>query len=82
MGLKEFIEVTSIYDGKKARIRAACIDAVIDNAEEVEKFHCNGVCVFSSTTKPACMAIHYNGCVFDAAESYDDICGMIYDAEL
>lgn len=32
MILKEFIEVTSIYDGKKALIRAACIDAVIDNA--------------------------------------------------
>lgn len=54
MGLKEFIEVTSIYDGKKARIRAACIDAVIDNAEEVEKFHCNGVCVFFEYDK-ACL---------------------------
>lgn len=34
MNNKEFIEVTSIYDGKKAAIRAACIDSVVDNAPE------------------------------------------------
>ena len=38
MNLKEFIEVTSIYDGRKAAIRAACIDAVVDNAPEHEQY--------------------------------------------
>ena len=32
--LKEFIEVTSIHDGRKASIRAACIDSVVDNERE------------------------------------------------
>ena len=75
--LKEFIEVTSIYDGKKACIRAACIDAVIDNMEECENYAV-GPCV----SKPPCRTIRYGGCTFDAVESYDDICDMIYNAEL
>lgn len=35
--LKEFIEVTSQYDGKKALIRAATIEAVTDNAEDKKR---------------------------------------------
>lgn len=70
--LKEFIEVTSIYDGKKAVIRASCIDSVIDNAASKEDF---GV-------KPAHRTIIYNGAHFDCIEEYDEICEMIYRAEL
>ena len=69
---KEFIEVTSIYDGKKAAIRAACVDAVIDNAEQKEDFG----------TKPEFRRIVYSGTHFDAVEEYDEICNMIYNAEL
>lgn len=72
MKLKEFIEVTSIYDGKKAVIRAACIDSVIDNAPEKRDF---GV-------KPPHRTIIYSGTHFDCIEEYDDICNMIYQAEL
>ncbi len=75
--LKEFIEVTSVYDGKKASIRAACIDAVVDNAPEHEQY-ADGLHV----VKPACRTIRYSGCTFDCIESYDDICDMIYNAEL
>lgn len=77
MILKEFIEVTSIYDGRKGSIRAACIDAVIDNAAETDTF-ATGACV----SKPACRTIRYGGCSFDAVEGYADICDMIYKAEL
>ena len=77
MNNKEFIEVTSIYDGKKAAIRAACIDSVVDNAPENEQY-ADGLHV----VKPSCRIIHYSGCTFEAMESYDDICDMIYNAEL
>lgn len=72
MNLKEFIEVTSVYDGRKAAIRAACIDSVVDNAEERQDF---GV-------KPEYRRICYGGIYFDASESYDEICEMICSAEL
>ena len=72
MILKEFIEVTSLYDGKKASIRAASIDAVLDNAQEKQEY---GV-------KPACRTINYAGNQLDVIESYEDICNMIYQAEL
>ena len=75
--VKGFIEVTSIYDGKKACIRAECITAVIDNAPEQESY-ARGVCV----VKPACRTIRYSGETMDVAESYDEICDMIYKAEL
>lgn len=70
--LKEFIEVTSIYDGKKALIRAACIDAVIDNAAEKLDF---GI-------KPECRRINYSGSYLEVSESYEEISEMIYNAEL
>ncbi len=70
--LKEFIEVTSIYDCKKAAIRAACIYSVVDNAEERQDW---GV-------KPECRRINYSGGYLEVSESYEEICGMIYNAEL
>ena len=42
MNLKEFIEVTSIYDGKKAAIRAACIDSIVDNERVTESYTVDG----------------------------------------
>ena len=77
MNLKEFIEVTSIYDGKKALIRAACIEAVIDDAAVCEDF-AGRRCV----TKPDCRTIKFSGTVFEAMESLDEISNMIYKAEL
>ena len=77
MNLKEFIEVTSIYDGRKAAIRAACIDAVVDNAPEQEQY-ADGLHV----VKPACRTIRYGGATFDCIESYDEICDRIGKAEL
>lgn len=70
--LKEFIEVTSIYDGRKAAIRVACIDSVVDNAEEKQDFG----------MKPECRRINFGDGYLDVSESYDDICNMIYQAEL
>ena len=78
MNLKEFIEVTSIYDGKKASIRAACIDSIVDNAPEIKHYADGCRCV----VKPACRTIKYNYEEFDCLESYEDICDMIYNAEL
>lgn len=77
MNLKEFIEVTSIYDGRKAAIRAACIDAVVDNAPEHEQY-ADGLHV----VKPACRTIRYGGATFDCIESYAEICDRIWKAEL
>lgn len=76
MKLKEFIEVTSIYDGKKAIIRAACIDAVVDNAAETANFAGHNVMV-----KPPCTTIKYSGTSIDVMESLEDISNMIYQAE-
>ena len=70
-GIKDFIEVTSIYDGRKALIRASCIDAVIDNAEEKVDYG----------MKPAHRRIVYSGCTIDVSESIGEIYGMIYDVE-
>lgn len=70
--LKEFIEVTSIYDGRKAVIRASCIDSVVDNASEKQDF---GV-------KPEHRRITYCGIYLEVSESLDEICSMIYEAEL
>lgn len=72
MTSKEFIEVTSIHDGRKACIRAACITSVVDNGETQEDFG----------TKPEHRRINFDGQYFDAVESYDDINDMIYNAEL
>lgn len=77
MILKEFIEVTSIYDGKKALIRAACTEAVIDNAAVCDDF-AGRRCV----TKPDCRAVKFDGTVFEAVESMEEISEMIYNAEL
>lgn len=70
--LKEFIEVTSIYDGRKSLIRASCIDAVHDYGEEKVDF---GV-------KPSHREVVFNGCGLDVVESLDEISEMIYGAEL
>jgi hypothetical protein len=68
---KDFIEVTSIYDGKKSVIRSESIEAVHDNDAENVDF---GV-------KPAHRTIVYNGRALDVIESLEDICNMIYKAE-
>lgn len=70
--LKEFIEVTAQYDGKKAIIRAATIEAVTDNAEDK-----NG-----ESIRLACRTIFYAGQTINVIESYDEIVDMIYQAEL
>lgn len=75
--LKEFIEVTSVVDGKKASIRAAAIDGVFDNDLEYAEYGNNRFVV-----KSPCRTIRYNGGSFDCIESYEDICDMIYNAEL
>ena len=80
--LKEFIEVTSIHDGRKASIRAACIDSVVDNEREIETFVVDGNETFVTVTKPACRTIHFDGTTFDCVESYESILEMIYNAEL
>ena len=73
MSLKEFIEVTSVVDGRKSIIRAACIDAVHDNGEQQQDF---GV-------KPEHRKIVYSGgCSLDVVESMAEISDMIYKAEL
>lgn len=77
MNLKEFIEVTSIYDGKKAIIRAACIDAVVDNAAETADYYGHKLMV-----KPPCTTIKYSGTSIDVIESLEDITTMIYQAEI
>lgn len=70
--LREFIEVTALSDGKKSLIRAESIIAVHDCGEEDEVY---GV-------KPAHRLIEYSGSELDVVESLDDICDMIYNAEL
>lgn len=70
--LKEFIEVTAQYDGRKACIRASCIEAVTDNAEER-----NGELVTMESR-----TIYYAGNTLNVTESYDEIIDMIYNAEI
>ena len=70
--LKEFIEVTAQYDGRKACIRAACIEGVTDNAEDR-----NG-----ESVRLECRTILYSGRSINVTESYDDIIDMIYRAEM
>lgn len=70
--LKEFIEVTALSDGRKSLIRAESIIAVHDNGEEESAY---GV-------KPSHRMIEYAGGEIDVRESIDEICGMIYNAEL
>lgn len=70
--LNGFIEVTSLYDGKKALIRVEEIIAVLDNAQRRVDY---GV-------KPACRTIEYSGTSLDVVETFDEICEMIWKAEL
>lgn len=72
MNLKDFIEVTAQYDGKKALIRSACIESVTDNAEQKD----------GETIRLACRTINYAGRSINVLESYDDIINMIWNAEL
>lgn len=74
MELREYIHVTSIVDGKRAAIRAANISAVYENDGEKQKY---------GGYKPPFTTIDYdgNGSV-DVAESFDEVCDMIYRAEL
>ena len=69
---KEFIEVTAMSDGRRAAIRAASIVSVLDNAEQRSRYGIR----YSYRT------IVYSGHTLDVIESYDDICEMIYNAEL
>ena len=71
MALKEFIEVTAISDGKRAAIRACCINAVLENAECDEE-----------GTEVDYRTIDYDGGSVDVIDSYEDIMAMIYKAEL
>lgn len=69
---KEFISVTSLFDGRGALVRASCIDAVVDNADEdVDYGH-----------KPSCRRIFFSGTYIDVKESLEDICDMIRYSEL
>lgn len=70
--MRDFICVTSIHDGRKALIRSACIEAVIDNEAEPQDFG----------LKPEHRTIVYSGCVFDAGESLEEIQRMMFDAEM
>lgn len=72
MILKEFIEVTAQYDGKKACIRASCIEGVTDNAEQKD----------GETIRLASRTIFYSGRSINVVESYDEIINMIWNAEL
>ena len=69
---KDFIEVTAQFDGKKAIIRAACIESVTDNAEQKD----------GETIRLASRTIHYAGRSINVLESYEDIVDMIWNAEL
>lgn len=69
---KDFIEVTAQFDGKKAIIRAACIESVTDNAEQKD----------GETIRLASRTIHYGGRSINVLESYEDIVDMIWNAEL
>lgn len=70
--LKEFIEVTALYDGRKACIRSSLIEGVTDNAEQWDGGEC---------FKPECRTIYYAGRSINVKESYDEILSMMYDAE-
>ena len=70
----DFIEVTALVDGRKASIRAEVIDAVLDNADEVNDF--------GRVVRPECRTINYSGHSLDVVESYDEIMNMIWNAEL
>lgn len=70
--IKEFIEVTAQYDGKKACIRASLIEGVTDNAEQR-----NG-----ENVSFECRTIYYAGHSINVTETYDEIIEMIYHAEL
>ena len=70
--IKEFIEVTAQYDGRKACIRASLIEGVTDNAEQR-----NG-----ENMSFECRTIYYAGHSINVIESYDGIVEMIYNAEL
>ena len=70
--IKEFIEVTAQYDGRKACIRASLIEGVTDNAEQR-----NG-----ENISFECRTIYYAGHSINVIETYDEIVEMIYNAEL
>ena len=70
--LKEFIEVTAQYDGRKACIRAACIESVMDNAEQKD----------GESIRLECRTINYSGRSINVIESYEEIIDMIYKAEM
>ena len=70
--LKEFIEVTAQYDGRKACIRAACIESVMDNAEQKD----------GESIRLECRTIHYGGRSINVIESYEEIIDMIFKAEM
>ena len=71
-GLKEFIEVTAQYDGRKACIRASCIEGVTDNAEQKD----------GESIRLECRTINYAGRSINVIESYEEIIDMIYKAEM
>ena len=70
--LKDFVEVTALYDGKRSLIRSESIIAVHDNADQDVDY---GV-------KPEHRTIEYTGGSIDVIETLDDIIDMIYNAEL
>lgn len=63
-----FIELTSLYDERKMVIRVDCIECVSDNAEDHHK--------------PECRTVWVNGRNVDVIEGYEDILGLIRQAEL
>ena len=71
-GLRDFIVVTALRDGRRSLIRADSIVAVHDNAEEELQY---GV-------KPSYRTIDYSGDSIDVVETLDEISEMIYNALL
>ena len=75
--LHGFVELTSVYDGRKGMINAEEVLAVLDNAAETESF--NGDVV---ETFPEHRLVVFNGGSFEATESYEEILELLYMAKL
>ena len=72
MELKDFVRVTSLVDGKRCLIRSACIQAVYEYGEESQPYG----------KKPSHVSIEYDNGSVDVVETFDEVCAMIYNAEL
>ena len=71
-GLRDFIVVTALSDGRRSIVRADSIVAVHDIGEEE----------YSYGVKPSYRTIDYSGGSIDVVETLDEISEMIYNALL